>query len=106
MTSHLDLTGITVFGEPAAEIAATMSTFVRHSVKNGRVKISGTSDGSGPFLRAMYRAEAELLRADADAMADGTYEHRTPAQRRHDALLLIVETIGSRATTPAHQAAS
>jgi hypothetical protein len=52
---------------------------------------------TGPLIRALMRAEAELLVADAAAMQFGTYEERTPAQRRHDALLLIVHRLREHA---------
>ena len=47
----------------------------------------------GPLMRAIFRAEAELLVADALAMEAGTYVDRTPDQRRHDALLLILHRL-------------
>ena len=47
----------------------------------------------GPLMRALFRAEAELLAADALAMEAGTYAERTPDQRRHDALLLILSRL-------------
>ena len=45
-------------------------------------------------MRAMYRAEAELLLRYAEARTIGEYEHRTPEQRRVDALVLIAERLG------------
>ena len=47
----------------------------------------------GPLMRALFRAEAELLVADALAMEAGTYVWRDPGERRHDALLLILSRL-------------
>lgn len=69
----------------------------------GRAELSGRDDNdldlelepNGPLMRALFRAEAELLVADALAMEAGTYEPREPDERRHDALLLIVHRLRS-----------
>lgn len=47
-----------------------------------------------PFLRAMMRAEAELLLEDADALQPGRYEEqRTGDQRAADALVRLAEAV-------------
>jgi hypothetical protein len=63
-----------VLGESADELRAAMN---------------GPADPTGALARALMRAEAELLVADALAMKVGTYEDRTPDQRLADARLLI-----------------
>ncbi|WP_375482006.1 hypothetical protein [uncultured Jatrophihabitans sp.] len=50
-------------------------------------------DAGGPLMRALFRAEAELLVADALAMESGTYVARDPDERRHDALLLVLQRL-------------
>jgi hypothetical protein len=47
----------------------------------------------GPLMRAIFRAEAELLVADALAMESGNYVPRDSDERRHDALLLILHRL-------------
>ncbi len=60
-------------------------------------------DGSLPcaeaaaLLRAIMRIEAELLREDADALADWAQEQRTQEARRLDALLELAQRIGATA---------
>lgn len=44
---------------------------------------------AGPVVRALMRAEAELLMDDADTFEPSS-EWRTPGQRRADALLEVV----------------
>jgi hypothetical protein len=53
-----------------------------------------------PFFRALMRTEAELLRKDAKALGSPDHEDRTPAQRRHDALILLVQRIGAAIEKP------
>jgi hypothetical protein len=48
-----------------------------------------------PFLRALMRTEARLLREDADSIYDDGWEKRTPEQRRADAFVDLVVTISS-----------
>jgi hypothetical protein len=50
-------------------------------------------EAGGPLMRALFRAEAELLVADALAMESGTWVPREPAERRHDALLLVLQRL-------------
>ncbi len=50
-------------------------------------------EAQGPLMRALLRAEAELLVADALAMEAGTYVERDPGERRHDALQLILQRL-------------
>ena len=57
--------------------------------RKGSADVDLVIEGSGPLMRALLRAEAELMVADALAMEAGTYVHRTTDERRHDALQLI-----------------
>ncbi|WP_375497883.1 hypothetical protein [uncultured Jatrophihabitans sp.] len=50
-------------------------------------------EAGGPLMRALFRAEAELLVADALAMESGTWVPREPDERRHDALLLVLQRL-------------
>src|SRR5690348_9059930 len=61
-------------------------------------EMTGPVDPEGPLVRALLRGEAELLMADADAMAAGTYRHRESGKRRVDALVLLVQRVGDAAT--------
>ncbi len=56
----------------------------------GQPDVQLTLEQGGPLMRALLRAEAELMVADALAMESGTYVHREPDERRHDAMLLIL----------------
>lgn len=48
-----------------------------------------------PFLHALMRREARLLREDADRVAEDAMEPRTSEQRRLDALVDLVTSISS-----------
>lgn len=54
----------------------------------------GNGVPTGPMTRALLRAEAELMVADAAAMQFGTYRPRTVEQRRADALALVRHRLG------------
>lgn len=75
-----------IFGETADELGRELARFEGH--------LDGTFDlaieAEGPFMRALLRAEAELLVADALAMQVGTYTERTPNERRADALAFVI----------------
>jgi hypothetical protein len=75
-----------ILGEAAGDIARELERFEAHLAGQGSFEI----EPNGPLQRALMRAEAELLVADALAMRVGTYEARTDGARRHDALLLVV----------------
>lgn len=75
-----------ILGETADEVARELTRFEAHLAGQGSFEI----EPNGPLQRALMRAEAELLVADALAMRVGTYEPRTDGARRHDALLLVV----------------
>lgn len=46
-----------------------------------------------PFTRALYRIEAELLIADAETFTAEVGETRTQEERRHDALMTMLQRI-------------
>jgi hypothetical protein len=76
-------------GEAAGDIARELERFESHLAGQGGFEM----EPDGPLTRALMRAEAELLVADALAMQVGTYVPRTDGARRHDALLLVVSRL-------------
>jgi hypothetical protein len=78
-----------ILGESADEICEALLGMDLQLRPRGTARLNGKVDATGPLVRALLRAEAELLVADALAMKVGTYEERTPAQRRADALMLV-----------------
>lgn len=81
----------TVYGESARGILAAMSKSDRSVGDDGmhRFDLPMTADEATPVVRALMRAEAELLAADADAF-DPQAEIRTAEQRRADAMVAVV----------------
>ncbi len=82
----------TSYGESAADILTTLAKGDRRMTKAGRyqLNVEMSSAGAGPFVRALMRAEAELLLLDADDF-DSDVARRTPDQRRVDALLNVAK---------------
>ena len=87
-----------VLGERCGDIADEMLGMDVDIHPDGTATVSGRMRMNGPLWRAILRAEAELLLADADAMAAGRYEGRTQDQRRTDAFVLVAERLGEVAT--------
>jgi hypothetical protein len=81
-------------GERCEDIAEEMLGLDIRFGPDKSATVSGRMQADGPLWRAILRVEAELLLADADAMASGTYAARTPNQRRADAFVLVAERIG------------
>ena len=52
--------------------------------------VHGRVSNEGPLTRPVFRCEAELLLADAEAMRGGAYRHREHNQRRRDAVALAL----------------
>ncbi len=80
-----------VFGESARTLLATLSKCRTHEDDvSGMIHfdLRMTPKEAGPVVRALLRAEAELLLDDADTF-DPAATTRTPEQRRADALLEI-----------------
>lgn len=86
-----------VLGERYGDIADEMLGMDVDVHPDGTTTVSGRLQMNGPLWRAVLRAEAELLLADADAMAAGRYETRTQDQRRNDAFVLVAERLGEAA---------
>jgi hypothetical protein len=79
-----------VLGERCTDIADELAGMDMRFLPNGMARCTARMRADGPLVRALYRAEAELLLADATDMADGRYVGRTPEQRRADAFLELV----------------
>ncbi len=79
------------FGESARAILKALSKSKQRSTLNGMVEfdLHLSKEEAPPFVRALMRAEAQLLLNDADAFGEDT-PLRTPEQRRCDALLELV----------------
>lgn len=80
-----------VFGESAGTLLATLSKCETHEddvsgMTQFRLRL--TPEESGPVVRALLRAEADLLLDDAHTF-DPAATFRTPEQRRADALVEI-----------------
>ena len=86
-----------VLGERAGDVADEMLGMVVDIHADGTATVSGPMRMNGPLGRAILRAEAELLLADADEMAAGRYDGRTQDQRRTDAFVLVAERLGEAA---------
>ena len=63
------------------------------------LQVHAPTEELAPLLRALMRVEAQLLLRDADDFPHTEQSCRTEAQRRHDALVEIVEQ-WVRAVTP------
>lgn len=81
----------TAFGESAMTLLAILSKAkVREDEDSGMIRfdLRMSPEETGPVVRALFRAEAELLLNDADAFNPAATS-RTPEQRRADALVEI-----------------
>lgn len=83
-------------GERVEALIQVFSYLKTNKQRDGMVKV--TSDPipnavMAPFLRALMRREARLLREDADCVDDQTIEPRTYDQRRADAFCDLVASI-------------
>jgi len=81
----------TVYGESAQAILDTMRKSDRSVSDTGmyRFKLRMSADEASPIMRAVMRAEAELLLEDANAF-DPRVETRTAEQRGADAMVAVV----------------
>ena len=82
----------TVFGESARTLLATLSKCATSEDEDSEMVQFGLSvspEETGPVMRALFRAEAELLMIDAETF-DPMAPTRTPEQRRADAFVGIV----------------
>jgi hypothetical protein len=86
-----------IMGESADDIRDALFGLNVEFRPDGRPTLRGTVPTGGPFIRALMRAEAELLAADAVAMQTGVHEACTPDQRRADAFRLLVHRVEEHA---------
>jgi hypothetical protein len=84
---------MTVLGELLDDLAMALRSMDMRVKPDGWWEISGAMPADGPLVRALLRAEAELLNGDADDMAARRWTERTPAQRRADAFVLVTERL-------------
>jgi hypothetical protein len=86
-----------VYGEPVEHLLAGLRAFADAAMINndGMVEASVALDPpAGPsVVRAVMRAEAELLLAEADAVGAPHYKDRTSDQRSADAFMLVVKAV-------------
>jgi hypothetical protein len=86
----------TVFGEQPKDVGAELTTLdFGASATDGWVRVEGRIEGGGPLMRALLRAEAELLLDEAAAMAAGRWTPRDPGERRADAFVLVAERLSA-----------
>jgi len=89
MASHDNL----IYGERLGDLLPAFSKVAR----NLRAELDGSftvevrlaDEEARPMVRALHRAEAQLLIEDADALTDPDVTDRTPEQRRCDAFMCI-----------------
>jgi len=80
---------ITLQGEPVETLRQFLGYIKTSQGRNGMVRLSADAPGdiAAPFIRAVMRRQAQLLRADADQIDVGHGESRTHEQRRADAFV-------------------
>ena len=88
-----------VLGERCGDIADELRGLTYTFLPDEMAEVNGKVPPQGAVVRAWCRAEAELLLADADAMAAGRYAPRTSAQRRSAAFTLIIERSSRQSVT-------
>ncbi|WP_421118536.1 hypothetical protein ACE2AJ_14295 [Aquihabitans daechungensis] len=95
MTQHQEL----IFGEQRAELRRGLQRMraVMTLAPGGKVVFSAplVAAVGRPLVRALHRAEAQLLLRDADALDDPALVDRPDAERRGDAVLLILELMNN-----------
>lgn len=88
--------GPTVGGEAVQDLVAVLRNLEYGERRDGLTDVSLrlNDEERAIFDRTLMRLEAELLVADAAVLDATTLETmRTPAQRRHDAFMLLVDRI-------------
>lgn len=82
----------TVYGESAHALLSTLSKADFSVTDRGMSQMELTMEPgeAPPVLRAVMRAEAELLLSDADELAPHELDIRTSEQRQADALFAVV----------------
>lgn len=96
----MDMQNELVYGEPVDTLLVGVLAFVDAATidDDGMVVSSVALEPTvgAPVLRALRRAEAELLLQDADALGSEHYEDRTAGQRRADAFMLMAKAVLAR----------
>ena len=82
-----------VAGEPVEILSAALRQMKYRKSSNGMIRFSAMLDRElgEPLLRALTRIERELL--DQDRHRGAGVHARTPAQRRADALVVLVDRL-------------
>jgi hypothetical protein len=78
-----------VAGERRDELIAALLEARLSPATAGVVRLTMELPDNCALIRALMRVEAELILMDADAMAQGRFEHRTSDQRRADAFMAL-----------------
>lgn len=87
------MTEIRVLGESVLDLAEVLHTMHWQPGGSGMTSVTGTVSINGPLVRALFRAEAELLLDDVAAMAAGCWKYRTQEERSVDAFVLLAQRI-------------
>jgi hypothetical protein len=82
--------GLKVLGERCDELSVEMVGLEFTFLPGDLARVHGRVPPQGAVMRAIHRAEAELLVADAKAMGEGVYSHRTAEHRRAAAFTLVL----------------
>lgn len=95
MTTDTDL----IYGEQPADLLPPLRAIAASAeeMPDGMIQYDARFEmaAGAPLFRALMRAEAELLREDADNFGVPGVEDRTPDQRRADAFLLICSALAA-----------
>src|SRR5688500_4501719 len=102
----MDTRTTVVYGERIAELLPALRAFRDGMTKvaDGRYRVSVVLDRAegDPLRRALMRAEAELLREEADAVGSDCEHDRTPPQRTADAFIRLAEAIAAQSRRATH----
>jgi hypothetical protein len=102
-TSNPRTNGTTVAGEDRSMLCEAFRRFRTRVRPDGLldVKFNLPPDLGDPFVRALLRTEAELMLEDADLIGIKPYgDQRTQAQRRADAVVLLLTRVAEALDTP------
>jgi len=80
-----------ILGERRVDLAADLASLRYEFLPGDMAVVRGELPPEGSAVRAIFRATAELLVADAAAMAAGSYQPRTTKERHHQAFLMLIE---------------
>lgn len=90
---------LAVDGESLDDLLRFLPYLKTRKTKSGMVKVNAEvpNEVMAPFLRALMRREARLLREDADILETDVIEPRTQVQRRADAFVDLVTSVSAAA---------